>query len=179
MQSIQEQLLIYRLETTQDPEAFSELYSQYKVAIQRFIAFRVSNAEIADDLTAEVFLKIWHYVKERRRITHFRGLLYRIARNTVADHYRSARIAIPLEDVPEVSLELLEKDLPYVGPIDKERLLAAMGTMRPEYRELLMLFYFEQLHIKEIAVIVDKRSGAVRVQLHRALKAIRELLNEV
>ncbi len=177
MQSVREQLLVYRLETKQDAEAFGELYSLYHEPIQRFIRFRVSSNEVADDLTGDVFLKLWQHVKEGRRVTHFRGLLYQIARNTVIDHYRSAKVILALDDVPEHALGLLESDLPYYGHIEKEKLVAALASVRPEYRELLTFFYFEELRVKEIAMVMHKRPGAVRVQLHRAIKAIRALLS--
>lgn len=173
MQSVQEQLLIYRLEMKQDAEAFGELYSIYREPIQRFLRFRVSSNEVADDLTADVFLKLWQHVKEGRRITHFRGLIYQIARHAVIDYYRSAKVMLSIDEVPEHALGLLESDLPYHGPIEKEKLLTALKDMRPEYRELLTLFYFEELRVKEIAMVMHKRPGAVRVQLHRAIKAIR------
>lgn len=173
MQDLEEKLLVYRLETTQDAEAFSTLYSYYYPAIYRFIKFRVASADIAEDIASEVFLKLWNYVTERRRITHFRGLAYRITRNTIIDHYRTSKPTIPLEEA--IMLEPVTDDLSaMVGAVIEHDVVAkALARLKPDDTEIIVLFYIEQLSVKEIATVLNKRSGAVRVHLHRAREALR------
>src|SRR3989344_1877401 len=140
-EELEEQLLIYRLETTQDEDAFAELYRRYKSALYRFILFRVSNAEIADDVTADVFLKLWAWVVERRRITHFRGLLYRIARNTVIDQYHAAKPTISLEEAEMVAPITEDLGITVGGAIDREVVTRAVMELDSDDMELLTLFY--------------------------------------
>lgn len=177
-EELEENLLIYRLETTQDEDAFAELYRRYRSALYRFILFRVSNAEIAEDVTADVFLKLWAWVVERRRITHFRGLLYRIARNTVIDHYHATKPTISLEEA-ELFGPMTE-DLGKIvgGALDRQVVTRAVMELDPDDMELMVLFYAQGLRVKEIATIVNKRAGAVRVQLHRIRKILRKKIGE-
>lgn len=179
MNALKEKLLIYRLETRHDPDAFAELYDFYHNPIHRFIYFKVPGSEIAEDITAEVFLKLWTHVMENRRITNFRALAYQIARNTVADHYRAARPTATLEDVAELeTLVMVDMGSTLGGPIGRDALIQALSTLKPEYTELIVLFYIEEVSIKEIATIVNKRAGAVRVQLHRAIRALKEVIEK-
>ncbi len=177
---LDEKMLIYRVEATRDPEAFSALYSHYYPAIYRFILFRVSNPDVAHDVVADVFLKLWTHVIERRRLTNFRALAYRIARNTVVDHYRAARPTISLDEMG--ALEPMTEDFAALagGAIDRsiaaEKLAQALHVLKEEDIELVTLFYAEHLRVKEIATIVNKRPGTIRVQLHRALKQLRDVL---
>lgn len=175
---IEEKLLMYQLEATQDPEAFSTLYTHYYPAIYRFILFRVSNRDIAHDVAADVFLKLWTHVIERRRVTNFRALAYRIARNTVVDHYRATRSTISLDEVG--ALEPITEDLGITvgGVLDREVVTHAVMALEPDDMELLMLFYAQGLRVKEIATVVNKREGAVRVQLHRIRKLLRKKIGE-
>ncbi len=175
---IEEKLLMYRLEATQDPEAFSTLYTHYYPAIYRFILFRVSNRDVAHDVAADVFLKLWTHVIERRKVTHFRALAYRIARNTVVDHYRTVRPTISLEDAEMFTPMTEDLGITIGGAIDREVVTHAVMGLDPDDMELIMLFYAQGLRVKEIATIVNKREGAVRVQLHRIRKLLREKIGE-
>src|SRR5437868_3511880 len=85
---IAEHILLYKLHVKQDPEAYAALYDTYVKQIYRFVYFKVSSHEEAEDITSEVFLKAWHYIQEKREIKSFSGLLYRMARNCIIDLYR-------------------------------------------------------------------------------------------
>lgn len=177
-----DKLLEYRLETAQDKEAFVALYERYKGPLRRFIAFRVSSREIAEDIRDDVFLKLWAWVTERRKITNFRALAYRIARNAVIDHYREQSVhrTMSLDEVG--LLEPLTEDLAaLIGSSmdhanDRERLAQTLKVLSADDIELLMLFYSEDLRVKEIAKIVNMRAGTVRVRIHRALKRLQTQL---
>src|SRR3989344_2015279 len=87
--TIAEKLLLLKLRTTEDPEAFAKLYDIYAKRIYSFVFFKVSNREEAEDITSEVFLKAWRYINEKKSIESFSGLLYKLARNCIIDLYRS------------------------------------------------------------------------------------------
>lgn len=182
MQDVEEKGLLYRLESSQDPEAFSELYTHYYTAVYRFIRYRVESEEIAEDIAGDVFFKLWVHVTERRRLTNFKALAYRIARHTVIDHYRKRRPTISLDALEEVGMEPITEDLAAIAggamdlAIDQEKLAQALRELKEEDIEIMTLFYSEGMRIKEIATVVGKRSGAIRVRLHRALKTLHEKL---
>ena len=66
--TISEKILLYLERTKQDPDAFSELYDAYVKRIYRFVYFKVSGHEEAEDITADVFLKVWNHIIEGKEI---------------------------------------------------------------------------------------------------------------
>src|SRR3989338_3490757 len=86
---LKQRILLNQLKA-QDPQAFAEFYDQYVSRIYRFIFFKVSSVSDAQDLTSEVFLKTWQYLKEspQEEIKNLSAWVYRLARNTVIDWYR-------------------------------------------------------------------------------------------
>ncbi|OGY47733.1 MAG: hypothetical protein A2840_01080 [Candidatus Buchananbacteria bacterium RIFCSPHIGHO2_01_FULL_47_11b] len=177
---LKEKLLLLRLKK-KDPEAFAQLYDLYMTPIYRFIYFKVPSQQDAEDLTSEVFLKTWQYATQKdEEIENLRALLYRMARNLVIDFYRSRARQDWVNDeeaalkIPDVRQQKLLAQIE--AKTELESLEGIMRQMKDEYRELLLLRYIEELSIGEIADVLQKTKGSVRVQLHRALKLSRELL---
>ena len=164
---IQEKLLLLRLKK-KDPEAFSEVYNFYVTPVYRFIYFKVSSKQDAEDITSEVFLKIWQFVTESEdEIENLRALIYRVARNLVIDLYRRKATRTftqendVLEAVPdERQQRLLEQA---ESSVEMKSIEHVLRQMKDEYRELIILRYIEDLSINEIAEV---------------MKLARELANE-
>ncbi len=173
------QWLVYKVKEHKDTTAFAKLYDLHVERIYRFIFFKVSNKEDAEDLTSDVFLKTWNYLIEPDRDVHsFNGLIYRIARNSVVDLYRARakKQECALEEVIE---RVSDQDVNLIKAVDtkmqSEQLLVHLKKLKQEYQEVLQLRYIEELTIAEIADILEKRKNTVRVTVHRALKKLKEL----
>jgi len=183
--SIQAQYLIFKARN-KDPEAYSQVYDLYVDKIYRFIFFKVNNQEEAQDITSEVFLKTWHYIIDGKEIKNLNALFYKIARNLVIDYYRKAsQKDISLEDLV-AGADSLKPDKELIhnsqdnldNKIQLEKIQDKLLGLKEEYREVIILRFVEGLSINEIAEIVAKKNGAVRVILFRALNALRELMGE-
>lgn len=177
---LREKWLLYQLKTKRDPEVYGELYDLYVTRIYRFIYFKVSSSSDAEDLTAEVFLKTWEYLKERREIESFGGLLYKIARNLVIDFYRR-------RSLKEVGLEQVFAERLSDGGATVEKLINAnealtiinnLRLLKEEYREVLTLRFIDGLDVGEAAEILGKSQIGIRVLTHRALKTLRKLIEK-
>lgn len=179
-----------------DREAFIKTYDENVVEINRFIYFKVANQEEANDLTSSVFLKAWNYVQNKNLLEAktLRALFYKIARNIVIDYYREKG------SMQQLSFEEnLNKDGELIGEreaiIDEStsqtiiedkideasdiRLIESkLPLLKEEYRELIVMRFINELSIAEIADISQKSKGNIRVLTHRALKALRELIEE-
>lgn len=180
---LRDKYLLLRIYTKSDPEAFAELYDQYVASIYRFIYFKVSTREDAEDLTGETFLRAWHYLSEHKDIASFTGLIYRIARNLVIDHYRYRKPSVSLDEKQEQGEEVNAHDFGQAvkkidTSVDAQRLISAMQQLKDEYREVLQLRYIDELSHGEIAKILEKNLVAVRVLLHRASKTLKQLLEK-
>lgn len=180
---LKEKALLYKVRAKKDPQAFGELYDHYIERIYRFIFFKVGNREEAEDVTSEVFLKAWNYLTDERRVEvkSFSGLIYTIARSRLIDFYRtkSRRQECSIDYVPELELAVTDKQLSAVANIhDIETVLSAVKKMKQSYQEVILLRYLDELSISEIAQILNKSNGSVRVLLHRALKLLQSLVKQ-
>jgi len=177
---LKEKYLLFRAKN-KDPEAFAEVYDIYVDRIYRFVFFKVNRPEEAQDITSEVFLKTWQYIIDGKEIKNLNALFYKIARNLVIDHYRKAsQKDISLEGLKASETELRDLTDNQINKIEVkleiDKIEEKLMGLKDEYREIIILRYIEGLSINEIADIVEKRKGAVRVILYRALNTLKELL---
>ncbi|MBI5765779.1 RNA polymerase sigma factor [Candidatus Falkowbacteria bacterium] len=167
-----------------DKEAYGRFYDLYATRIYRFIFFKINSVSDAQDLTSEVFLKLWQYIKEDKEIKNLNAFTYMVARNTVIDFYRSKhRKEDSVEEVEESDLAKTLADNradPLAQQIvnsDLNQVLKGLENLKDEYKEVIILKYLDELSIGEIAEVLNKSRGAVRVLLHRAAKALKETVN--
>lgn len=166
-----------------DREVFIAVYDQYVKDIHRFIYFKIGSREEADDLTSMVFLKTWNYIQTSslESASTLRSLLYKIARNAIVDYYRDNGVKIELSlDDDKRPLHIIDdkQDLPLSieTKSDLELIKSKLSLLKDEYREVLILRFTNDLSLSEIADISGKSKGNVRVLLHRALAALKELM---
>lgn len=173
-----DKLLLFQLKIKRDPETFSRFYDSYVDRIYRFIYFKVSQKEDVEDITAEVFLKFWQYLRENIEVKNLNALVYTIARHLVIDYYRKKSRQEILFDEEYVLVSIarfdsLSVEMPFVNSDDMSRLTPLLFRLKEEYREVIVLRFVEEYSLKEIGVIMDKSTGSVKVLLYRALKRLR------
>ena len=158
-----------------DAEAFGELYELFVEKIYRFYFYKVDTIPEAEDLTARVFEKALENLKKYKK-GNFQAWLFRIAQNTLVDYWRKRKKERSLKNYDEKGEEsILEK----VCQKEEERkLVLALRKLKKEYNDVLTLRFFNQFSTLKIAEILGKSEGAVRVLQHRALKALKEVLEE-
>lgn len=184
MANLIDRYLLFRLRTRQDPEAFGKIYDRHVEAIYRFSILKLPSAEDAQDVTSETFTRVWQYVYEHKEITNIRALLYRIARNLIADKYRREEPTVPLGSVtfgdPGASTQVQGQEPGDEGRhgrliearADLALVVKRLELLKEDYRDVLTLRLVDGLPFNVIAEILEKRPGHVRVIYHRALKAI-------
>lgn len=159
--------------------AVAALYAAYRARVYRYIAYRVGDPALAEDLTADVFVAmVRHIDKYESRGRPFLAWLYAIAGNTCKMHYRRQNLA-EFEPLPD---ELVDSQ---TGPEDiahlrltHARLMAAMPRLTENQRQVILLKFIEGFDNAEVAAILEKSEGAIRVLQHRALSALRQALVE-
>ena len=163
-----------------DAGAFGSLYTLYLDEIYRYVYYRVSDHQEAEDLTEVVFLKAWQALPRfRSKGPGFRAWLYRIAHNAVIDRHRVSKTVVSLEQALDV------QDTNHISPetaveVEQEtaRLDAAISQLKPRLREVILNRFLNGLSHAETAHAMGLREGHVRVLQHRALKAIKDRLTE-
>lgn len=160
-------------------EAFGEIYERYAQQVFRFLYAHLDNRLDAEDLTEEVFLRVWQSISNfREQGAPFIAFLFRIARNALIDHYRHIGKAKPQVSVEDVTLHDANPgpgDL-VAASIEHEEIQDVMEQLREDYRTVLVLRFLSELSPEETALAMGRSTGAVRVLQHRALAALRVLL---
>jgi RNA polymerase sigma-70 factor, ECF subfamily len=153
-----------------DPTRFGDLYEIHFERIYAFIARRVSNRDIAEDLTSDVFHKALAGLRRyESRGAPFAAWLIRIAANAVADQYkRSAREAPGSEDPPEPAAN------PDVEASEnRAHLFRLVNQLPDDQRRVIFQRFVEQMSIHEIAQQLGRSEGAVKQLQFRALQNLR------
>ncbi len=159
-----------------DPAAFADLYERYRPELHAFVYRRVGDPHRAEDITSQVFLRALRGLPTYRSGS-FRGWLYQIARNTIADSYRRQR--------PTTSEDaLLDHRDPQPGPLElveireaRERLHAIVDQLTSTQRDVIRL-RLRGYTGQEIADQLGMGLGAVKSAQFRAFAKIRELMDE-
>lgn len=167
-----QKFLLFRVYRFRDASAYGQLYDQYFSKIRRYIYFKVPRSEDSDELTAEVFLRGWEYATSSK-VDNPGALFYRIARNLIADFYRQREQAESSDGLELASDQDIEQEL--AENEQQRHLISLLKKLKEEYRDVLVMRYLDEMSVKEIAAITDKTPNNVRVQLHRAKKALKAL----
>ena len=169
--------------TSGDKEAFGELYDFYAPRIFRFIRIKVGSNVLAEDLSSESFLRIWEYLqREGTEIEEsFQALLYKIARNLITDFYR--RKSSSQEVFMDEGFQEFFENQPGRDEIaskeEAEYIHKALINIKEEYQNVIIWYYIDGLSVPEIAKLIDKSEGAIRVLIHRALKSLKITLQKL
>ena len=166
-----------------DAEAFGELYDKYVDQVYRYIVYRVPTPQLAEDLTSETFLRAL------RRISSFTwqgrdvgAWFVTIARNLIADHYKSGRYRLELttDDVSESGAAPVQAgpEGEVLDAMQNKVLLEAVKQLNAEQQECIVLRFLQGLSVSETAQIMGKNDGAIKALQYRAIRTLGRLLPE-
>lgn len=155
-------------------EAFGELYEMYVNKIYDFIYFRTSHKETAEDLTSLVFIKALEKIKDfNLELGYFSAWIYRIARNTIIDHYRTKKPLSNIEDHLEIKDSSdIEYEIEIKCSIEKVR--NHIDKLNKEQKDILIMRIWDGLSYEEISKIIGKSEANCKVIVSRALSNIRK-----
>jgi RNA polymerase sigma-70 factor (ECF subfamily) len=168
-----------------DPAAFGELYDYYLPRIYGFVARRIPDRSVVEDLTAATFERALVTLRGGRfRNESFGGWLYRVAANAVVDHARRERRLVRLpttrrdDDTPPADEPGDERATAILAAaLDRDELRRALLGLSESQRRLLVLRFLDDLTVDELCAVLGCTRGALAVRLHRALRALRAALN--
>ena len=164
---------------TGDPAVITALYEQYRTGVFRYLYYRVGDAQVAEDLTSEVFLRMITALDGYRpQGASFEAWLYQITRNLAIDHHRKAVIRnhLPLED--DMIGENQDIDKTVESNLTHEHLRRALARLNDVQRDVIVLRFVNGLPIAVVAQTLHKSEDAIKSLQRRALGALREILAE-
>ena len=187
MDPARERALVER--ACEDPAAFAELYDYYLPRIYGYLVRRVEERTVAEDLTATTFERALASIRTGSfRNEAFGGWLYRVAGNALVDHVRRSRRYVPLgiratdvgdEGAGDTMTDADDRALAaFTATIERDALSRAMAELPDPHRRVVVLRYVDGLEGEELAAAMGCSRGTAAVRLHRALRALRTLLEQ-
>jgi RNA polymerase sigma-70 factor (ECF subfamily) len=161
-----------------DPEAIGELYNRHVDPIYQYVRYRTNDAVVAEDITAEVFLRALESLSAYDdRGAPFAAWLYRIAQARVVDYWRRTqrRASVPWDD-PQVGSWLVTDETAYTDVLQDQVLNEALQRLTEDQQQVLILKFMQGLNNREIAQVLDKTEGAVKALQRRGLEALARIL---
>lgn len=160
-----------------DTDAFGDLYIIFVEKIYRYVFYHINSKTAAEDITGEVFLKAWRAIGScRGKENAFSPWLYRIAHNQLVDEIRKRqrRPFLELDNVETIS----DSKNSVEGYSEQQELLKLIDRLPSNQRRVIILKFIEGMGNREIAKIMGKSEGALRVMQMRALAALRKELGK-
>jgi RNA polymerase sigma-70 factor (TIGR02952 family) len=162
-------------------EAFGVLYDRYVELVYRYIYYRVGSHAMAEDLTSDTFLRAFRRMSDFTwQGKDFGAWLVTIARNLVTDHFKSSRHRLEIS-----TPDLLEDDHLDEGPerevldsMTNRVLLLAVGRLGSEQQECVVLRFLHGLSVAETALVMGKKSGAIKALQYRAVRSLGRMLSQ-
>ncbi|GAA3127129.1 hypothetical protein GCM10010466_17440 [Planomonospora alba] len=165
---------------TGDTEAFGALYDRYLDLVYRYIYLRVGSHPLAEDLTSETFLRALRRIADFTwQGRDFGAWLVTIARNLVTDHFKSGRYRLEVTTAEVFETPLDGPHIPenaVVAAMVNDRVLRAVRALRPEQQECVVLRFLHGMSLAETALIMGKKSGAIKALQFRAIRALARAL---
>ena len=172
-----------------DQLAYAELMERYRDSIFHMINKMVFSSDDAEDLTIEAFGKAFQRLDQYTPAFAFSTWLFKLASNHTIDFIRKKKLnALSLdrgfqnEDGESIEIHVKDDELDPVEALQKKERVARMrevvGALKPRYRRLVELRYFEELSYDEIAQELDLPLGTIKAQLFRARDILAEVMKE-
>jgi RNA polymerase sigma-70 factor (ECF subfamily) len=164
-------------------DKFISLYNKLSDSVFRYCIFRISDRDVALDITQETFTKYWDALAGGQKIRNDRALIFTIARNLIIDHYRKHKacsLEAMTEDNEAESVEefiLIEDNKKYEIELETEArfLINKIIELPKSYQQAIYLRYVEDLRPEEIAKILGISVSATSVRIHRGIEELKKL----
>ncbi|MFO0780659.1 MAG: RNA polymerase sigma factor [Candidatus Gracilibacteria bacterium] len=179
MQEPEINILVQKAQTG-DTEAFAKLYDIFIQPVYRYVYYKVRKDD-ALDLTESVFLKVWEHLKSYSKLKGaFSSWVFKIAHNVVVDHYRLQREHVDIDaiDLPD---ENRESDPKFIteNRLNQDLLRQALSKLKKKYQDVLVLRYINGLEHREIARIMRRSEGSLRILKFRALQSLKKIMEDM
>ncbi len=163
-----------------DQDAFSQLFKQYYIPINRYIYFHVGNQQDTDDLTEMVFLSAWQNLpKFKQGKGTFKAWLYRIAHNQMVDFHRKKKPEDSIEEFSNITADIEKSENQIIAKQEIRRLQEALAQLDERSRTVIIHRFIAGLDHRETAKLLGLSEGNVRIIQLRALKNMKNYFGEV
>ena len=159
-----------------DPEAFTELYHRNVGRVYKHVFFKVRNQNAAEDITQDTFIRAWKAIdRYQERGNTFAAWLTAIADNRTVDFFKANPGVVPLDESALTGSGKGQRNI--LATTDTQSDISeALSKLPEEKQKVVRMRYIEGFSFQEIARVLKKTEGAVRVIMHRSLRELRDIL---
>lgn len=165
-------------------DKFIQAYDDYSDGIYRYCFFRVYSSAIAEEIVQETFMRLWESMLKGNKIKNIKPFTYKICHNLIIDSYRN-------NETKQLSLDILiypSKNYHVVKSaegINSEKnilyneILQTLEKLPPNYKNIIILRYIEDLPPREIAEMMDSTPQKISAQIYRALQKLKFYITKI
>ena len=171
---------LIRFSQAGDRDAFELLLERHRTALGRTAYLVTRDREAIQDIMQEALIQIWRDLRSYRPYGSFRAWMLKITLNKARKHYRKKRVpTVPLETAIEVSGNAERPEETVEREEQTHRLRQALDLLTTDHREVLILRYYNELTVPEIAKVLGCREGTIKSRLSRAHRRLEQALFEL
>jgi RNA polymerase sigma-70 factor (ECF subfamily) len=160
----------------QDLDTFTVLYRRHLHRVYSYLLSRVGNVSDAQDLTTQTFISALTSIQRYQPQGYFVAWLIGIAKHKLSDHFRERPSVVPIDEIEPLSSHDLRIEDEVIQRLQMEAITLILSQINPDRAEAVRLRFFADLKIREIATVMMKSEGAVKMLLARGLDDIRHIL---
>ena len=161
----------------EDVEAFARLYRRHLHRVYSYLHSRCGNVQDAQDLTTQTFIAALSGIQTYESRGFFTAWLFGIAKHKMNDHFRRNHPTISIDEITPPSEGMSSVEDIITRQLRIEEITLILEKLNPERAEAIRLRYFADLKIREVAEVMEKNEGAVKMLISRGLDDIRQVLD--
>ena len=160
-----------------DKEAFRVLVEQYSRVLFGAAYLMTRDRGLAEDAVQGALIQMWKHLPSMRQHGSLKAWLVRIVVNEVKQQYRKKRVTtVSLEQASEVADDPEETETAMIRDEERQHLRQALEMLPSDQREAVILRYFSDLTVPEVAAVMGQREGTIKSRLSRAVDRLGEIL---
>lgn len=176
-----DELTIEAFEIEDKEDLIDEIMNKYGQEVLQLVYSYVNNKEVAEDLTQDIFVKCYKSLHTYKGKSDVKTWLWRIAINQCKDYIKSwynKKVIVTEDDFMYMESQKESVEQTVMQNAEDRELASAVMNLPIKYREVIYLFYYEELSIKEIATVIDVKENTIKTRLKKAKELLKKGLEE-
>ncbi|SCC01049.1 sigma-70 family RNA polymerase sigma factor [Bacillus mycoides] len=176
-----DELTVEMFEIEDKEDLIDEIMNKYGQEILQLVYSYVNNKEVAEDLTQDIFVKCYKSLHTYKGKSNVKTWLWRIAINHCKDYIKSwynKKVIVTEDESTYIGSQKESVEQTVIQNAEDRRLASAVMNLPIKYREVIYLFYYEELPIKDIAIVIEVKENTIKTRLKRAKELLKKGLEE-
>ncbi len=176
-----DELTVEAFEIEDKEDLIDEIMNKYGQEVLQLVYSYVNNKEVAEDLTQDIFVKCYKSLHTYKGNSNLKTWLWRIAINHCKDYLKSwynKKVIVTEDDFTYMGSQKESVEQTVIQNAEDRELTSAVMNLPIKYREVIYLFYYEELSIKEIAIVIEVKENMIKTRLKKAKELLKKGLEE-